>query len=214
MRISSTRLGCSPNLLVRLALGLALACTATLGLFAHPHTFIETSAEFLFAGPGLSGVGITWVFDLLNYDETVVSDYDLDGNGSLNEPEVRALRSRAFVNLRNHDYFVTVEQNGHSVPVPDAQDFSAQIQDGKMVYSFFLPIAVPKGSTRTDLRLVFDDTTNFVALSLSEANPVTVVGIANDLAISSADRTSLEFTYEHDQQYSGAKDVIEFGLAF
>ena len=74
----------------------------------------------------------------------IVADYDHGKEGSFTDAEAADLKKGAFDNLRNYHYFLAFSVGGKPVALPPIKDFKPSIRDGKLVYSFSLPIS-PRG---------------------------------------------------------------------
>lgn len=112
---------------------------------AHPHVFVDNTMDVVFDGQGLSGIRVTWKFDPMASMQ-YLADLDPDGDGVLTRKEWEAQREDIAGFLAEERFFLYVMVNGNTVPVTAVRDFTATYTDGVLTYSFFAPLAVPRGS--------------------------------------------------------------------
>lgn len=127
-------------LIVPMALALAaLFCAAP--ALAHPHVFVDNSVVFVFDGPDLAGVKVRWVFDDM-FGTMIREDFDSDGDGSFSKAEAEKVRTGAFENLKNFDYFTFIEVDGKPFRVQRVEGFRTGFSEDRLFYDFFVPCRV------------------------------------------------------------------------
>lgn len=144
-------------------------------LFSHPHMFIDSEVTFVFEEEEMQGFWIKWAFDEM-FTASIRLDYDFNRDGSFSAEEVEAIRNNAFQNLANYNYFTTVYRGEDRYKVEDVSNFSAHLENDRLIYRFFVPYQVEVGSQRRDLRLVIFDDTFFCDIAYFEDDPVRVEG--------------------------------------
>ncbi len=163
------------------AAGLLLLGSLLLGnsrLAAHPHVFIDGVLEPRVSPDGryLEGTSVSWIFDQI-YSSQMVLDFDRDRNGKINTAEEESVYSQAFVHLKELNYFLeVVPKSGRSitrglpqkVPLGTARNFHASIDNGKMIYQFYVPFpgATGKGlalSGHKEFAIFLEDQEYFIA---------------------------------------------------
>jgi ABC-type uncharacterized transport system substrate-binding protein len=122
-------------------------CVLVPGLFpadvsAHPHVFIDARVEFEFSGEQLEGFWVEWRFDEM-FTAMIVLDYRAPRSGPFPERTVRAIEQGAFSNLQYYDYFTYVFTGGRPRPVDQVKNFTAYLDDNRLVYRFFVPHSQP-----------------------------------------------------------------------
>ncbi len=143
----------------RFLLAIALCLSASLAA-AHPHMWIDTSVDFEFSARGLSGIRVTWRFDDFNSAD-LRARFDENDNGSIDPPEELALYEGAFSHLDEIGYFMLANVRGESQELPAATDFSAFVDDGKLVYRFTIPLEL-RFSQFNNMVLAFFDVSYFI----------------------------------------------------
>ena len=125
----------------RVALCLLLVLLPLIAASAHPHLWIDGTVGLTTEGSTLTGLEVEWLFDEFNSADMIFS-FDEDLNGTFSDSEVEFLRLNAFDHLRQADYFTLMFQGIGRVEVGDATEFSAEIRDGRLVYSFTIPLDI------------------------------------------------------------------------
>lgn len=170
----------------RAPLAILVALVPALGAHAHPHVFISSRVELDFDGSSLARISVDWTFDEL-FSQMIVADYDHGKKGSFTDAEAADLKKGAFDNLRNYHYFLAFSVGGKPVALPPIKDFKPSIRDGKLVYSFSLPIALAVTPAGRELRITIYDDTYYVAFD--KMSPA-------DVAIASGDLVETEVSIE------------------
>lgn len=133
--------------------------------FSHPHVFIHNSVTFVFDNKGLAGFKVYWVFDEM-FSNTLILDYDKNGNGNFELSEIKKLEKGAFSNLKNFDYFTHIKIKGKPFKVRFFKDFSAKITKNKVVYIFFLPCHIRAVSSFKEVNISVHDKTFYCTVFL------------------------------------------------
>jgi ABC-type uncharacterized transport system substrate-binding protein len=156
---------------VALLLGLTAFGTA-LPAAAHPHIFIEEHVEVLFDQDNATGVRMTWSFDEL-YSSMLRSDYTDTKKGPITAKDVRNLHEKAFNNLASVHYFTTMSLDGKPVTLGVPKDFTASFNaDDKAIYSFVIPLTLPKATAKSLLEIAVFDPEYYVDFELASDDPV------------------------------------------
>jgi len=123
----------------RFTLVLMFGGLLSLSVFGHPHMWIDGLFEFEFGDRGLQKIYVTWRFDDFNSAD-LRAQFDVNDDGRINPSEQAALYDGAFKNLAEVDYFILSNVGGEAYDLPDATDFRASVDDGKLVYEFTIPL--------------------------------------------------------------------------
>ena len=143
---------------------------------AHPHIFIEEHVEVLFDQDTVTGVRMTWSFDEL-YSSMLRSDYTATKKGPITAKDVQSLHDKAFTNLASVHYFTTMSLDGQPVTLGTPKDFTASFNaDDKAIYSFVIPLSLPKASAKNLLEIAVFDPEYYVDFELASDNPVKATG--------------------------------------
>ena len=142
---------------------LALAGVAALAVLvcpapaaAHPHVFVDNAVAFVFGQEGLEGVRVDWLFDDM-FGTMILEQFDTDGDGEFSQKEVEGLKTGAFDNLKNFDWFTFLTVDGQPCRPSRVEGFRAGMRGGHLFYTFFVPCPVPAaGGERTVVLSVHD----------------------------------------------------------
>ncbi|MBU3956257.1 DUF1007 family protein [bacterium] len=140
-------------------------------LSAHPHIFIDCSADFVFDRNGLAGITIDWLFDEM-YSSTIIYDYDKDEDGVFCAGEIKMIEKESFSNLKNFSYFTHLSSAGKAYDVKSVRDFSVEITTGRVRYIFFVPYVVCAGSSCKNVELSMHDETYYTTMAYVKKDPV------------------------------------------
>lgn len=163
---------CRRAALILPLLGLGIALPAA----AHPHIFIEEHVEVLFDQNNVTGVRMTWSFDEL-YSSMLRSDYTDTKKGPITAKDVKSLHEKAFNNLASVHYFTTMSLDGKPVTFGVPKDFTASFNaDDKAIYSFVIPLSLPKATERGLLEIAVFDPEYYVDFELATDDPVKSAG--------------------------------------
>jgi ABC-type uncharacterized transport system substrate-binding protein len=146
-------------------------------LFSHPHMFIDTEITFLFEASKLKGFWVEWYFDEI-FTASIRLDYDADRNGEFDAREVGDIRDNAFVNLRHYHYFISIFHKNGVHQVVEVENFSARLEDNRLVYRFFVPFEREATAAGEDLKILVFDDTFFCDIVYLPENPIHVEGAA------------------------------------
>ncbi len=131
--------------------------------FAHPHLFVDNKLTFMFDESGLAGMLVEWKFDDM-YSSGIIYDFD-NGDGVFSKQENALLKRDNFSNLKKYDFFLEVVIDSSPFKVVFVQDFEASINNGRLVYRFFVPCHVSAGQHTKTIHVGVVDETNFVAIT-------------------------------------------------
>ena len=139
---------------------IALLFFSPVALSAHPHMWIDTAVDFRFSSRGVDGIEVTWRFDDFNSAD-LRARFDLNDNGRIDPSEEQALYEGAFSHLSEVNYFLLANVGGEAYDLPSATDFSAFVDDGKLVYRFVIPLEM-RFSRFNNMVLAFFDVSYFI----------------------------------------------------
>jgi ABC-type uncharacterized transport system substrate-binding protein len=167
----------APIVLLAVTAASLLALGARPGpVVAHPHVWIDVAATFVFENGALVGLRQHWRFDEL-FSSFVIEEHDANGDRALDQVEIEAIRAQAFSNLREYGYFTHARLDGETLPLDEASDFTARIEDDLLVYEFtmLLPQPVDPGAARFAAAIY--DAEYYVEVLLDQYDPVRFEGI-------------------------------------
>lgn len=108
---------------------------------AHPHAFIAQDTVLVFDDKGLAGFHIYWTFDEM-FSAMIAQDFDPDKNGRLDKKEIATIKEKAFEYIATHNYYINIKINSRPFAVKFIKNFKARLENGKLIYDFFVPCHV------------------------------------------------------------------------
>jgi ABC-type uncharacterized transport system substrate-binding protein len=151
----------------------AALALVTLPLSAHPHVWVEAKAEVTIAAGYVEGVWATWSFDDV-FSQLILADFPADASGKFDAKTNAGIKKGYFDNLKTYQYFSHFVLGKKDLDVPQPQKFQASTTpDGKVIYRFFVPLAV-RLDAQTPLCVSFYDDTFFTDMIFDKKNPVTL----------------------------------------
>ena len=157
---------------------LVVALTVTLAATearANPDVWVETTITVAFDEQRVSGLDFSWTFDDL-YSAHAIQTYDLDGDGTLNPPEVRNLRAETFDPLWLAGYFVHIWSGEEQYEGLDVHRFAARIERARIVYEFSVGVTPPLDPRTEPMTVSLFDRENFIDFSFSDSPFLLVSG--------------------------------------
>jgi ABC-type uncharacterized transport system substrate-binding protein len=157
--------------LLLLAGALALASGAAR---AHPHVWITSSSELLYAPDGsITGVRHAWTFD------DMFSAYALQGietktKGVYSREELEPLAQTNVESLKEFAFFTFAKADGRKQKFNEPVDYYLEYKDNLLTLHFTLPLKAPVKARELSLE-VFDPSF-FIDFSLARKDPIRLVG--------------------------------------
>ncbi len=108
---------------------------------AHPHMWIDAGVDLEVDGGGVAAVDVEWTFDEFSSADLIFS-FDENLDGALSRAEIATIRSDAFAHLHQVDYFLVAFAGSDRLEMPAADEFTARIDDGRLVYVFRVPVRI------------------------------------------------------------------------
>ncbi len=139
---------------------------------AHPHVWIEMTSAVGFDDKGqVTALGIAWTFDEF-YSLAAVDGLDKNKDGKYDAGEMKELGTTYLQNLEKYRYFTAIELNGKSAEVTKASNSAAVFQNGRLTFSFRLPLVNPVDPKTTKLSFSSFDPSYYIDIQPSKTNPV------------------------------------------
>ena len=157
------------NFILKRALLVLIVSAVPVVLFAHPHVFITSSAEFVFQKDKLQGVWLTWDFDRY-FSADIIKWLDTNKDGVFSEKESQQVYTNAFINLRHYYYYTFIRQGNRRTNPARVEHFQATQKDGIMTYRFYIDLS---GYTGNSLYLAVYDYTYYCDVGYTKPEPVT-----------------------------------------
>lgn len=159
------------GIFVMLPIGLMLA-TATAE--AHPHVFVTSSSEIVFAADGsVTGVRHAWTFD------DMFSTYALQGveaktKGVYTREDLAGLAETNASALKEFDYFTFAKANGKKEAFNEPVDYYMEYKDNQLVLHFLLPFKTPVKTKELSMEIY--DPSYFIGFEMKEKEPAKLAG--------------------------------------
>ena len=147
-------------------------------LLSHPHVFIDYTVNFVFEQNELVGIKTRWIFDEM-YSSILIQDYDADKDGRFSDREIITIKQDAFSNLENYNYFVYLSISSKNFKVKSIENFSVDVYDNKVIYSFFIPCVVPATPSYKKIEICMYDETYYIDLLPVGDDPVRFTNAAS-----------------------------------
>ena len=141
--------------------------------YAHPHVFIRFDVNFVTNIDGVTGIRMNWDLDPM-FSQSLVEAYDKNQNRKFEPEEIKLLEKEAFSNLENYHYFTYIRLGDEPYRFNYATDFSAELIDQEIRYTFTLPLEKPLIATDKpqELSVTIYDETSFIWMSFTEKTGV------------------------------------------
>lgn len=140
----------------------------------HPHVFIAQRIKVVFDEKGLAGFKIQWNFDDM-FASMIAGDYDKNQNKILEKKEIALIKKEAFSYLSKFNYFTFIKIDGKPFEVKFIQNFSAVLNNQKLIYEFFVPCHITAANIFKHITVAAYDPSYYTAIFFSEKNPAKLI---------------------------------------
>lgn len=154
----------------------ALALAAIMLLFwpgrahAHPHVWVDATAEMVFDHAGrLTEIRHVWVFDEA-YSAFATTGLDSNRDGRLSREELAELAKVNVESLEEFDYFTVLKNRGRVAQLGKPVDYWLEHADKRLTLRFTLPVAAPVAARTVSLEV--SDPSFFVSFAFAEGEAV------------------------------------------
>lgn len=127
---------------------------------AHPHALVEASLVVVFDDKGLAGFQQHWVIDEMT-SFTVLDIIQENGDGRLSKKEIAEIERVSMGSLKDFNYFTSILNQGQPVVPDTVTNFTASLDNGKLVYDFFLPCPVIASADEKEVKAAIYDESFF-----------------------------------------------------
>lgn len=110
--------------------------------WAHPHVWIAYTANIRMENTSIVALDETWRFTE-GFPVQLVGVDQLPENGLLNAAQTQRFHDQAFASLAHASFFTHLFVDGSAQAFGEPTGFQVSVADGKIVYSFRLPLAAP-----------------------------------------------------------------------
>lgn len=105
------------------------------GLFAHPHVWIDADVSFSCDKSGKCSADSVWTFDVM-FSRLILNDFDIDGDKVFIGVEHKKLKAGMFDNLRHFNYFQNIMCEDDLVYPDGISGFKGSVKGSKVIYKF------------------------------------------------------------------------------
>jgi ABC-type uncharacterized transport system substrate-binding protein len=144
---------------------------------AHPHVWIRFTAHVQMQGTSVTAIAETWRFSE-GFPVQLVGIDTLPDSGPLDARQTAIFREQAFSSLAGAGYFSHLYADGEVQRLGNPTGFRVSIDQGKLVYTFVLPLKKPIDVTAHKVSLGIWDESFFVDYEPDGANAVSIDGHA------------------------------------
>jgi len=138
--------------------------------FSHPHVFMTQQITSVFDDKGLAGFKIRWEFGDM-FSSMITDDYDKNKNGFLEKEEAAVVKEETFSYISEYNYFIFIKIDGKPFEVKFIKNFSAVLNNGELVYTFFVPCHVTAISNFKQIIVATYDPTYYSAILFKKKDP-------------------------------------------
>lgn len=150
--------------LLTLFLFYATAFLQPISAQAHPHAWIDYQIEAIFGDSNkLTALHQHWQFDEY-YTEFALNDFDDNGNKKLDTDELLRLAKSNISNLKDFDYFTSVQKDGVEITFQKVTGITSSMVDGKIKLSFTLWLSTPLDVSEHKVEYRIYDPTYYTAM--------------------------------------------------
>lgn len=145
---------------------------------AHPHVFINSEVGIKFDSQGIVGFNIQWTYDMM-FTELMLNEFDSNGDKKFDSKEIKKLYSKAFSNLKKHNYLTHIFIANTELNIKKITLFNAEIKNGQMIYSFFIPVKIVAKNEFQNIKIYCYDESYYMDMIFNEDNPLVLQNADN-----------------------------------
>ncbi|MGH6740462.1 MAG: DUF1007 family protein [Bradyrhizobium sp.] len=181
---------------------------------AHPHVWITSVSELVYAADGtLTGVRHAWTFDDM-FATYALQGLDGKKKGEYSREELAPLAQTNVEALKEYAYFTFARADGTKQRFSEPVDYFFDYRDGQLTLHFTLPVKTPFKARQLVLEIF--DRSYFVDFQLAEKDPIKLVGAPEGCQIKferphdgSANAQAL-----NEQTFASGGDNANYGVMF
>jgi ABC-type uncharacterized transport system substrate-binding protein len=199
---------------LRLLSGLLLLVFWVGAAQAHPHVWITSVSELVYAADGtLTGVRHAWRFDDM-FATYALQGLDSKKKGEYSREELAPLAQTNVEALKEYAYFTFARADGTKQRFSEPVNYFLDYRDGQLTLHFTLPVKSPFKARQLVLEIF--DRSYFVDFQLAEKDPIKLVGAPEGCQIKferphdgSANAQAL-----NEQTFASGGDNANYGAMF
>jgi ABC-type uncharacterized transport system substrate-binding protein len=142
---------------------------------AHPHQWLDYKIKLIFnQDKSLKSIHQAWVFDSF-YAALLMPEYDTNKNNTFDAPELMELAHENINNLKEYDYFTTIESNGKKQVFEGVRHVRSYLQNNLIVMEFTVDLQNP---VKTPFIYSVYDPSYYIEMKHMKTDPVSFEGAA------------------------------------
>ena len=167
--------------MIRFAVRLVGAVAAVAAFFAarpasaHPHIWIDATVALVAREGTVRELAMAWKFDPL-FSGMVTSDFDKNGNGTLDPDEIQALTDQTVPSIAEYDYFTHLRIGGKARKVESIRNFKIQVHNKLLYYGFAIPLDPPVDPLHTELSFSLYDRSYYTDVGTEAEGAIRLLG--------------------------------------
>ena len=181
-------------------------------LFAHPHAFVDSKLTFQFNKSSLEGFWIDWIFDKL-FSASAIIYFDKNKDGKFDKEEQKFIKNAAS-GLKDYGYYTYITYKAKTTLVYKIEKFSADIQNHRLIYHFFIPLNYPRENGKNQIIIAIYDKVFYADFSYVKTNPVRFIGIEKNNYHLTIKKSRRAIHYNNKDTFGGRQGVKYNGEAF
>lgn len=142
---------------------------------AHPHSFLDASLAIVMSEAKVSALDVTWLFDDAD-TEIAVDNNDSDGNGKLDEAELKTLADRMARTSGQFGFHVHLRLDDKLLKTATVSDFRLSMRGDRLEARFRAAFTTPIDPRQHSLLIGLYDDSYWIQFSLDPARDITVGG--------------------------------------
>lgn len=162
---------------------LFLLLLGTAPAFAHPHVWIDMTADLAFDNSKkLDALTIAWTFDEF-YSAFAVQDFKKLPDGRYDPADLAKLADVNLTNLKDWNYFTEVTAGGKKVKLGLARNGGSvyDAKSGRLTMTFTVPLETPvAASAKSPVQFRIYDPSYYIAIDFVKENPIRMTAGAHD----------------------------------
>lgn len=143
---------------------------------AHPHAFLDVGLGIVISEAKVTALDITWLFDDAD-TEIAVDNNDADGDGKLDETELRSLAERMGRTTGQFGFHIHLFLDDKRLKTEPVTDFRLSMREKRLEARFRAKLAEPIDPLSRKLLIGLYDETFWIQFTLDPARDIAVEGV-------------------------------------
>lgn len=159
-----------------LALAAVFAACFPAQALAHPHVMVDANLEVVRDAAGMvTELRNVWRFDEL-FSAMVIVDFDQNGNGVLEQPELDAVSATVTQSIGEQGWFTDARNGNEELDLVPPERIMVDLVDGQVLMFFAAKLKQPVSTVGDSFRVSISDPTYYVAMEIADESAVQITG--------------------------------------